>query len=172
MQTITEAFAAWTAIEAELSQVDEATFNRLYHEQARIEDAAVLLPVRSALDGWRLLAMTTEAGGDVTATADALFRRAREEALSLAPQSRLAVIFDQWLPLAQKSADGTATGADIDRDLSLVAVAAKLPALEPLDVWRKVAMVFDVMEPRHAGAAAAMMQEARAALGLKTATQH
>lgn len=171
VQTISEAFAAWSQIEAQLSKVDDATFNRLAQEQARIEDAAVLLPVTSAQDGWRLLAMTTEDGGDVTATADALFRRAREEALSPAPESPLAAIFDQWLPLAQKSADGTATDADIDCDLSLVAAAATLPTVEPLDVWRKVAMVMDVTAI-HKGAAAALMQEARAALGIKAPTCH
>ncbi|MFP5481140.1 MAG: hypothetical protein ACLGIE_15855 [Alphaproteobacteria bacterium] len=171
MQTIAEAFTAWTQIEAQLPEADEATFNQLAQEQARIEDAAVLLPVTSALDGWRLIAMTTEDGGDVTATADALFRRAREEALSPAPESPLAAIFDQWLPLAQKSADGTATDADIHRDLSLVDAAAKLPTVEPLDVWRKVAMVMDVTA-RHTGAEAALMQEARAALGIKAPTQH
>lgn len=115
VQTIAEAFAAWTQIEAQLPEADEATLNRLAQEQPRIEDAAVLLPMTSALDGWRLIAMTTEDGGDVTATADALFRRARKEALSPAPQCPLAAIFDQWLPLAQKSADGTATDADIHR---------------------------------------------------------
>jgi hypothetical protein len=125
MQTISEAFAAWTAIEAQFPVTDDATLIRLAEEKTRIEDAAVLMPVTSALDGWRLLAMTTEAGGDVTRTADALFQRAREEATE-ARQSPLAEIFDQWLPLAQKSAVGTATDADIDRDLSLVDAAANL----------------------------------------------
>ncbi|WP_374646645.1 hypothetical protein [Tabrizicola sp.] len=171
MQTIAEAFAAWNVIEAQLSQADDATFTRLAQEQAQIEDAAVALPVTCAVDGWRLLAMTTEEGRDVTATADALFRRAREEA-EAAAQSPLAAIFDQWLPLAQKSADGLSTEAEIDADLTLVRMAADLPAVEPLDIWRKVAMVFDVTEPRHAGAAAALMQEARAALGLTAPTQH
>lgn len=106
MQTIFEAFAAWTRIEAQLPEADHATFNRLAREQAQIEEAAVLLPVTSALDGWRLIAMTTEDGGDATAAADSPFRQAREEALTPAPQSRLAAIFDQWLPLARKSADG------------------------------------------------------------------
>ncbi|MDM7930720.1 hypothetical protein [Tabrizicola sp.] len=144
---------------------------RLAAEKARIEDAAVLLPVTSALDGWRLIDMTTEDGGDVTATADALFRRAREEALSPAPQSLLAAIFDQWLPPAQQSADGTATDAGIQHDLSLVDAAAKLPTVERLDVWRKVAMVMDVTA-RHTGAEAALMQEARAALAIKGPTHH
>jgi hypothetical protein len=170
MQTISEAFAAWTEIEAQFPVDDDATLIQLAEEQARIEDAAVLLPVTSALDGWRLLAMTTEADGDVTATADALFRRAREE-VAAATESPLAGIFDQWLPLAQRSADGTATDADIERDLSLVDEAAKLPTVEPLDVWRKVAMVMDVTA-RHMGAEAALMQEARAALGIKAPTQH
>ncbi|MDM7933023.1 hypothetical protein [Tabrizicola sp.] len=60
MQTIAEAFTAWTQIEAQFPEADEVTFNHLAQEQARIEDAAVLLPVTSALDGWRLIAMTTE----------------------------------------------------------------------------------------------------------------
>jgi hypothetical protein len=170
MQTIAEAYAAWTAIEAQFPVFDDETLIRLAKEKTRIEEAAVLLPVTSPLDGWRLLAMTTEPDGDVTYTADALFRRAREEA-SAATQSPLAAIFDQWLPIVQKSADGTATDADIDRDLSLVATAAKLPTVEPLDVWRKVAMVMDVTA-RHTGAEAVLMQEARAALGIKAPTQH
>ena len=45
---------------------------------------------------------------------------------------------------------------EIDRDLSLVATAATLPTVEPLDVWRKVAMVMDVTAS-HKGAAAALM---------------
>mgnify|MGYP001765409129 CR=1 FL=1 len=170
MQTISEAFAAWTAIEAQFPVTDDATLIRLAEEMTRIEEAAVLLPVMSALDGWQLLAMTTEAGGDVTSTADALFQRAREEAAAC-QQSPLAGIFDQWLPLAQKSAEGTSTDAEIARDLSLTAAAVVLPTVEPLDLWRKVAMAFDVTAC-HKGAAAALMQEARAALGIKAPTQH
>ena len=105
----------------------------------------------------------------MTATADAPFRRACEEALSPAPQGPGAAIFDQWLLL--KSADGTATDADIHRDHSLVDAAAKMPTVKPLDLWRKVAMVMDVTA-RHIGAEAALMQEARAALRIKAPTRH
>lgn len=51
------------------------------------------------------------------------------------------------------------------------AFAAKRPTLEPLDIWRKVAMVMDVTV-RHAGAEAVLMQEASAALGIKAPTRH
>lgn len=170
MQTISEAFAAWTQIEALRQDVDDDTCDRLSSELFQIEQAAVRLPVTSVLDAWRLLTMTTNEDGDVMVSGGALFRRAREEVTS-ATESPLAAIFGQWLPLAQKSADGTATEADIDRDLSLVDVAAKLPTVEPLDVWRKVAMVMDITA-RHTGAEAVLMQEARAALGIKAPTQH
>ena len=170
MQTISEAFAAWTEIEAQRQDVDDDTCTRFASELSRIEHAAIQMRVTSALDSWRLLAMTVTEDGDIRVAGDALFRRAREEVTAAVP-SALTAIFDQWLPLAQKSADGTATDADIERDLSLVDVAAKLPTVKPLDVWRKVAMVMDVTA-RHTGAAAALMQEARVALGIKAPTQH
>lgn len=173
MQTIAEAFNAWTNIEAQLAGTDDDTFNRLSAEMARIERAAVLLPVRSAQDVFQLLAMTTDDSSEPTEAAEELFRRARVEAAPKeAAETTLASIFARWLPLARKSAEGRATEAEITEDLNLVDAAAALPAVEPLDIWRKVAMAFDVTDHRHAGAAAALMQEARAALGIPTPTRH
>ena len=85
MQTISEAFAAWSDIQARLPGADDATFNHLAAEQARIEQAAVHLPVTSAQDAFRLLAMTCDEDSDTTFAAEALFRRAREEVSTTAP---------------------------------------------------------------------------------------
>jgi hypothetical protein len=173
MQTISEAFAAWAAIEAQLPGTDDATFNRLAEEQARIEDAALHLPVTSALDAFRLLAMTCDQGSDPTLAAEALFRRAREEASSLALKApTLSAVFERWLPLARKTQDGTATEAEVAEDLALVRLAAQMPATDALDVWRKLAMVFDITDPGRTGAEAQVMAEARAALGITEPVQH
>jgi hypothetical protein len=173
MQTISEAFAAWSDIQARLPGADDATFNHLAAEQARIEQAAVHLPVTSAQDAFRLLAMTCDEDSDTTFAAEALFRRAREEVSTTAPRPPvLASIFDRWLPLAQRSADGTATDDEVMEGLALVRMAVQVPAADPLDVWRKVAMTFDLFDPYHIGTAAALMDEARQALGIKPDAHH
>lgn len=170
--TISEAFATWTALDAQLEGTDDAAFNRLANEQARIERAAVLLPIRTARDVFQLLAMTTDDHSEATEAADALFRRAREEVAPKPVEGTLAAIFDLWLPIAQRVQDGTSTETEETQDLSLVAAATNLSPVDPLDVWRKVAMVFDVTDHHHKGPAAALMQEAREALGIKLATRH
>jgi hypothetical protein len=173
MQTISEAFAAWCAIEAQLPGTDEATFNRPAEEQARIEDVAVELPIFTALEVFQLLAMTVDEASQPNIAAEVLFRRAREEASSLALTApTLSTIFERWLPLARKTQDGTATEAEIAEDLALVRLAAQMPITDALDVWRKLAMVFDITDPGHAGTEAQVMAEARAALGITEPARH
>lgn len=171
MQTITEAYAAWTQIEAQRQVADDGTCDRLASELCRIEEAAVRLPVTTAQDLWRLMAMTVAAHEDPTIIGETLFHRARTEA-TLTEESPLATIFDQWLPAARRSADGTATDAEVEQIVDLVDRAAELRTTGPLDLWRKVAMVLDVTDHRHAGATAALMREARAVLGIEAPTQH
>jgi hypothetical protein len=96
VQTIAEAFAAWTQIEAQRQDVDDDTCTRFSSELSRIEQAAIQMPVTSALDSWRLLAMTVTEDGDIRVAGDALFRRARAE---IAPKEgdTLATVFAAWL---------------------------------------------------------------------------
>lgn len=170
--TISEAFATWSALDALLDGTDDETFNRLANEQAQIERTAVLLPIRTTRDMFQLLAMTTDDGSEPTEAADALFRRAREGVAPNPVEGTLAAIFDRWLPIAQRVQDGTSTEGEEAEDLSIVAAVAAITSVDPLDVWRKVAMVFDVTDHHHTGGAAALMQEAREALGIKAATRH
>lgn len=165
MQTIAEAFAAWTSIEAQLAGTDDDTFNRLSTEMAQIERAAVLLPVQTAQDVFQLLTMTTDDGSEPTEAADALFRRARVETAPKAGDT-LATVFAEWLAVeAQTEGTDDVTFARLADEMKrMEAVAAALPVVDPLDVWRKVVMSLVWCDYAHP--AAALLQEARAALGI------
>lgn len=59
---------------------DVKTLDRPTNELVAIEDAAVLLPVTTAQDAWRLLAMTVDEANQPNVAAIALFERAKWEA--------------------------------------------------------------------------------------------
>lgn len=82
MTTITEAFAAWQKIRAELTTVTtDAEAEALAAQCFEIETAAIDLPAETAQDVWRLVAMTTDKGNPVPRlTGDALVSRAHAEA--------------------------------------------------------------------------------------------
>lgn len=97
----------------------------------------------------------------------------RKEVSAAAQRSQiLAVIFARWLPVAQRVNEGTSTETEEAEDRALMAQMSELPAVDTMDVWRKVAMAFDVTDRYHTGHAATLRHEARAALGITTATCH
>ena len=63
-------------------------FQRLTDEPGRIEDRAVLLPIRTALDMFQRLAMTTEQSGP-TVGGRALFQWARAEMATISSRARI-----------------------------------------------------------------------------------
>lgn len=165
LNAIAEAFAAWTSIEAQLSGTDDDTFNRLSADMAQIECTAVLLLVQTAQDVFQLLTMTTDDAREPTEAADALFRRARVETARRAGDTQ-ATVFAAGLAVDAKL-DGTddATFARlVDEMKHLEEAASALPVVDALDMWRKVVM--SLVWSDYAHPAAALVQEARAALGI------
>lgn len=77
--TIAETFAAWTALMAfENVSEEDATANALCEARARLERHALNLDAHTALDVWRLIAMTMDKPDDdkIDYSADAVIVRA------------------------------------------------------------------------------------------------
>ncbi len=172
-QTIPQAFAAWGDTEARLHTVSSEDWFKVADEQAAIEDAAVRLPVRTASEMWQLLSIVAKPSRDVTSATEELLRRAQAEAsVAVANSTDLGMIFDRWLPLAEAAQMPDASEEQIEASNALAAEAMWLTANDPLDIWRKVAMALDITDRFHTGAAATLLREAGAALGIKADQSH
>ena len=80
--SIAEAFTAWTALLAFENAADnDATCQALSEARAQIERHAMTLPTPTALDVWRLIAITTDKPDEdrIDYTADAVIVRAHRE---------------------------------------------------------------------------------------------
>lgn len=89
----------------------------------------MLSPATSALGGWRLVAMTTKASGDITVTAAHCFGGCARKLATRQDQTRDA-IFARSLPIVEHVQDGTSTEAEEAEHRSLIAMAVNLPAAE------------------------------------------
>lgn len=174
LQTIPQAFAAWTDTAAHIyTAASEDAWGDLISRRNDIEDAAVALPVRTPGEIWQLLAMVARPHSDMTTATEHLLRRAQAEAsVVVANSSRLKLLFDHWLPIAEAAQMPDATDEQIQCSIALAREAIWLTADDPLDIWRKVAMVLDITDRFHTGPSAALLREAGAALGVETKLTH
>jgi hypothetical protein len=98
---------------------------------------------------------------------DQVVMRAHDE-ISAAPATAptLAAIFTRWHAAMERGNGPSGTDADFAAADDLADLASLAPVVDPLDMWRKLAIAFDVTSRRHTGPAAALMAEARTALGI------